>query len=103
MRFSKMVTLVDAHAEGEVGRVLTAGMIDLPGATMVEKLRRLNAENDTFRRFVVNEPRGCAQMTTNLLLPPCDPDADIGLHPDAGGRQPCDVGVQRDVRHDGRS
>ena len=84
MRFSKTVTLIDAHAEGEIGRVLTAGIIDLPGSTMVEKLCRLNAENDSFRRFVVNEPRGCAQMTTNLLLPPCDPRADVGFIPMQG-------------------
>ena len=84
MRFAKLVTLVDAHAEGEIGRVLTAGVVDLPGATMVEKLRRLNAENDALRRFVVNEPRGCAQMTTNLLLPPCDPQADIAFIPMQG-------------------
>ena len=33
MRWSKMVTIVGAHAEGEVGRVITGGILDVPGAT----------------------------------------------------------------------
>jgi len=33
------------------------------------------------RRFAIHEPRGCAQMTTNLLLPPCDPAADAAFIP----------------------
>ena len=62
MQWSKTVTVVGAHAEGEIGRVITAGVIDLPGATMREKLRYLQTENDELRRFVMNEPRGCARF-----------------------------------------
>ncbi len=81
MQWSKTITVVGAHAEGEIGRVVTAGVIDLPGATMREKLRYLQTENDGLRRFAMNEPRGCAQMTTNLLLPPCNPAADAAFIP----------------------
>ncbi len=81
MQWSKTITVVGAHAEGEIGRVITAGVIDLPGATMREKLRYLQTENDALRRFAMHEPRGCAQMTTNLLLPPCDPAADAAFIP----------------------
>lgn len=81
MRWSKTITVVGAHAEGEIGRVVIAGVIDLPGATMREKLRYLQTENDDLRRFAMHEPRGCAQMTTNLLLPPCDPAADAAFIP----------------------
>ena len=81
MQWSKTLTVVGAHAEGEIGRVITAGVIDLPGSTMREKLRYLQIENDQLRRFAMHEPRGCAQMTTNLLLPPCDPDADAAFIP----------------------
>ncbi len=75
-----MVTVIGAHAEGEVGRVITGGVMDVPGTTMLEKLSHLQA-NDELRQFVNQEPRGCAQMTTNLLLPPCDPAADAAFIP----------------------
>ncbi|MCV0429706.1 MAG: proline racemase family protein [Roseibium sp.] len=80
MRWKKTVTVIGAHAEGEVGRVLTGGVLDVPGLTTFEKMRFLQA-NDELRQFVNNEPRGCAQMTTNLLLPPCAPDADAAFIP----------------------
>ena len=78
MRWSKSVTMVEAHAEGEVGRIITGGVIDVPGATMADKLRHLNEVDDSLRRFVVFEPRGAAQMSTCPALPPTRPDADIG-------------------------
>jgi proline racemase len=31
MRWTKTVTMVEAHAEGEVGRVVTGGVIGIPG------------------------------------------------------------------------
>lgn len=71
--------MVEAHAEGEVGRVVTGGVLDLPGDTMLEKMNFLNEQDDSLRRFCVFEPRGCASMSTNLLFPPSRPDADAGF------------------------
>jgi proline racemase len=79
MRWSKTLTMVEAHAEGEVGRVITGGVLDVPGATMLEKLTYLNEVDDSLRRFCVFEPRGAAQMSTNILLPPTRPEADAGF------------------------
>ena len=79
MRWSKTVTLVEAHAEGEVGRIVTGGVIDVPGATIAGKLRHLNEVDDSLRRFLVFEPRASAQMSTCLVFPPTRPDADIGF------------------------
>ena len=79
MRWSKTVTLVEAHAEGETGRIVTSGVTNIPGTTMVDKLSYMNNEGDSLRRFLVCEPRGCAQMSTNLLLPPTRPEADAGM------------------------
>ena len=79
MRWSKTVTMVEAHAEGEVGRIVTGGVIDVPGATIGDKLRHLNEVNDSLRRFLVFEPRASAQMSTCLIFPPTRPDADIGF------------------------
>ncbi|WP_419912249.1 proline racemase family protein [Hoeflea sp.] len=80
MRWNRTVTIIGAHAEGEVGRVLTAGVLDIPGNTTLEKLEHLQS-NDELRQFVNHEPRGCAQMTTNLLLPPSHPAADAAFIP----------------------
>ena len=79
MRWSKTVTLVEAHAEGEVGRIVTGGVVDVPGATIADKLRYLNEVDDSLRRFLVFEPRASAQMSTCLVFPPTRPDADIGF------------------------
>ena len=51
MRWSKSVTMVEAHAEGEVGRVVTGGILDVPGETMVDKLGYMNGNGDALRRF----------------------------------------------------
>ena len=90
MRWNRTVTVVGAHAEGEVGRVVTGGVLNVPGATVLEKMQFLQ-ENDGLRQFVNHEPRGCAQMTTNLLLPPSDPAARCRVHTHAGGWHTCNV------------
>ena len=79
MRWSRTVTVIDAHAEGEIGRVITGGVVAVPGRTMLDKMRHLNTADDSIRRFALFEPRGSAQMSANLLLPPTRPDADAGF------------------------
>jgi len=79
VRWQKTLTLIEAHAEGEVGRVVTGGVLDIPGHSMLEKMTYLNETDDSLRRFCVFEPRGCAQMSTNLLLPPSRADADAAF------------------------
>ncbi len=78
-RWIQSVTMIEAHAEGEVGRVVTEGIGDLPGDTILEMMTHINQVDDSLRRFLVNEPRGCAQMSTNLLLPPVHPEADAAF------------------------
>lgn len=79
MRWNKTVSMVEAHAEGEVGRVVTSGVLNIPGATMLDKMRHINEVDDSVRRFLCFEPRGYAQMSTNLLFAPTRPDADAGF------------------------
>ncbi len=76
MRWQRFVTMVEAHAEGEVGRVVTGGLPAIPGSTPAEKMRHLNEVDDSLRRFLVFEPRGAAQMSTNILVPKSIPEAD---------------------------
>lgn len=79
MRWTKTLNMVEAHAEGEVGRVITSGVLDIPGESMLDKMTYLNEVDDSLRRFCVFEPRGYAQMSSNILLPPTRPDADAGF------------------------
>jgi len=85
MRWKKTISMIEAHCEGEVGRVVTGGLPAIPGASMADKMDWLNGEGDALRRFCVFEPRGHAAMSTNLLVPSPDPEADAGfiiLQPD---------------------
>ncbi len=78
MRFSRLIQVVDAHAGGEPGRVIVGGVLDVPGATMFDKMAHLRANADDLRRRVLREPRGYPAMCANLVLPPTDPAADAG-------------------------
>jgi proline racemase len=97
MRWKKTLQVVDVHCEGEIGKVITSTTLEVPGATMLDKLVHLNTVDDSLRRLVCFEPRGFAQMTVNLLLPPTRPDADAGFivlqpdraHPMSGSNAIC--------------
>jgi len=85
MRWDKTLQLVDVHAEGEIGRVVTGGQPHIPGKTLADKFRYMNSGQDTLRRMLVLEPRGAAAGSTNLLFPPDDPQNHAGfivLQPD---------------------
>jgi proline racemase len=85
MRWQRMVHLVGVHAEGEIGRIVTGGIMPPPGATVLDKLRHLNEIDDSVRRFCVLEPRGGPNASVNLLFEPCHPGADaafIVMQPD---------------------
>src|SRR5271157_3925585 len=79
MRFSSMITAVDAHACGEPGRVITGGVLDVPGKTMFEKKTWLQTQADHIRLRMLREPRGYPAANCNLILPPTHPEADAGF------------------------
>jgi proline racemase len=79
MRFSNMITAVDAHAGGEPGRVIVSGVLDVPGRTMFEKKVYLETHADSLRQRMLREPRGYPAANCNLILPPTLPDADAGF------------------------
>jgi proline racemase len=79
MRFSTRLTAVDVHAEGEPGRVITAGMVELPPGTMLEKMLWLEREADHIRLQMLREPRGYPGLCCNAIVPSDDPAADAGF------------------------
>ncbi|MDQ2091112.1 proline racemase family protein [Marimonas arenosa] len=79
MRISSVITAVDAHAEGEPGRVITAGLPHIPGASVYDKMRWLEEHRDDIRLVMLREPRGYPALCCNAIVPPCDPAADAGF------------------------
>lgn len=78
MRSSKVIHIVSCHAEGEVGDVIVGGVAPPPGGTLWEQ-RKFIEQDDSLRRFVLNEPRGGVFRHVNLLVPPKDPAAQMGM------------------------
>ncbi len=74
-----MITAVDAHACGEPGRVITGGVLDVPGKSMFEKKCWLETHADHIRLRMLREPRGYPAANCNLILPPADAEADAGF------------------------
>lgn len=99
MRWKKTLQMAEVHCEGEIGKVITGGVIDVPGKTMLDKMNYINEVDDSLRRLVMLEPRGCLQMSVNLLLPPTRPEAQAGFivlqadkaHPMSGSNCICVV------------
>ncbi len=99
MRWKQTLQLAEVHCEGEIGKIITGGVIGVPGATMLDKMNYINEVDDSLRRLVTLEPRGCLQMSVNLLLPPTRPEAQAGFivlqadkaHPMSGSNCICVV------------
>ncbi len=79
MRLAQLIQAVDAHACGEPGRVIVGGVLDVPGATMFEKMSYLQNHADGLRKRMLREPRGYPAANCNLILPPTQPGADAGF------------------------
>ena len=78
MRSNKTIQIVQCHAEGEVGDVITGGVMPPPGETVWEQSRFI-ANDGQLRSFVLNEPRGGVFRHINLLVPPKHPEAHMGF------------------------
>ncbi len=72
------IEMVSAHAEGEVGNVITGGVAPPPGETLWDQ-RDWLASDGALRDLVLHEPRGGVFTHVNLLVPPNHPDAAMGF------------------------
>lgn len=79
MRLQQVVTVVGVHAEGEVGRVITGGVIAPRAASMFERQQAFIRDQDWLRGMLLSDPRGSVNAAVNLVTPPIAPEADIGL------------------------
>ena len=78
MRTSTVIHIVSCHAEGEVGNVIVGGVPPPPGDTIWEQARWIH-EDQSLRRFVLNEPRGGVFKHISLLVPPKQAKAAYGF------------------------
>jgi Proline racemase len=70
---------IDAHAAGEPLRIVTAGLPELVGHTMLERRRFMRDHFDYIRRALMWEPRGHYNMYGCVITPPVSAEADLGV------------------------
>lgn len=79
MRLDRNITVVGAHAEGEVGRVITGGVLPPVGATMFDRMENFERDSCWVRDLLLFDPRGSVNAAVNLITPPARADADMGM------------------------
>lgn len=79
MRSNRVISVIGCHAEGEVGDVIVGGVLPPPGATMYDKMRAMERDQDGLRRLLLCEPRGKVSRNINLVVPSTRPDCDAGV------------------------
>lgn len=89
MNFQRLFTTIDTHTGGNPTRTVLSGMPDLYGDTMSDKMLYMKEHYDWIRQFLMNEPRGHDVMSGAIMVPPCDPEADVGvIYVETGGYLP---------------
>ncbi|MGD9007722.1 MAG: proline racemase family protein, partial [Desulfobacteraceae bacterium] len=73
------ITTIDAHTGGEPFRVITGGLPELPGGTILERRRYMRKHLDHLRTALMWEPRGHADMYGCIVTPPVTAGADFGV------------------------
>jgi len=73
------ITTVDAHTAGEPFRVITGGLPELQGETILERRRFARKHLDHLRTALMWEPRGHADMYGCIVTPPVTAGADMGI------------------------
>jgi trans-L-3-hydroxyproline dehydratase len=91
----KTITTIEAHTAGEPLRVITDGLPEIPGDTILAKRRFAQEHLDDLRKALMWEPRGHADMYGCIVTEPVTPDGDLGvlfLH-NAGFSTMCGHGI----------
>jgi trans-L-3-hydroxyproline dehydratase len=73
-----VITVVGCHAGGEIGNVVTGGVVPPDGETVFERMVALRAD-DSLRRLLLREPRGSVAAHANLIVPSHRPDCAAGF------------------------
>lgn len=73
------IRTVEMHTCGEPVRIITDGYPIPAGSTLLERRRDAAERLDRYRRLLMSEPRGHAEMYGALLVPPDHPGAHLAV------------------------
>jgi len=73
------VRTLDYHTAGEPLRIMISGLPAIAGDSMLARRRYMQEKLDHYRRFLMLEPRGHADMYGAVLTGPASPDGDVGV------------------------
>ncbi|WP_027188456.1 proline racemase family protein [Desulfovibrio cuneatus] len=79
MHVTNIIESIDTHTAGNPTRNLIAGVPDIPGNTMQEKMAYAKEHLGWLVSAVMQEPRGHGNMSGTIWLPPCHPEAHMGI------------------------
>ena len=100
MRWKRTLTVVGVHAEGEYAKVVTGGVVDVPGRTMFDKMQWLaSARGRAAQVPPLRAARGRGAQRQHRPAVP-QPEGGAGLRHHGVDGVPADVGLQHDLhRH----
>ena len=75
---SRTLGLVDMQSGGDVSRIVYSGVENIPGDTVLAKMRYLQNYGDGLRRLLLSEPYGDPAMSVDLIVKPSHPEAEAG-------------------------
>lgn len=79
MKFKRIISAIDTHAEGAPARVVIGGIPYIPGTTFQEKWQWAKENLDGIRKMLMFEPHGSSVMSGTIVTAPCTPGADMGV------------------------
>lgn len=79
MQTRRAITVVGCHAGGEIGNVVTGGVLPFAGETVFDQMQTMQREGEWLRRLLLREPRGSVACHANLIVPSNRPECDAGF------------------------
>ena len=64
------IQLIDTHCGGDISRIFTGGIANIPGSSVREKMEYTQQNADGLRRLLLSPPYGRADMSVDLIVEP---------------------------------
>ena len=79
MQTRRAITVVGCHAGGEIGNVVTGGVLPFAGDTVFDQMQTMQREGEWLRRLLLREPRGSVACHANLIVASKRLECDAGF------------------------
>lgn len=73
------ISVLDAHTGGEPLRIVTSGLPEIKGGTVLERRHYMKTNFDHLRTALMFEPRGHADQYGAVVMPPCTEGTDFSV------------------------